>query len=264
MQDLFKYIEECGDCCATPANTMGMGDVMLPDGENFGVDGIPQKKKAKKKKKVSESIFDEDDFMNRMDDEVKTLKWLAENTEHDFEVDEAMRLFNQNITFNSDGTFDLPSCSFLDEKSYTFNIDSELPKYIKFGTIENRFNIFNINVKGSFKTTGFPKSFMSKNHYFNNCTIDAQKLDYLTIDEGTCNNIDLLIINTSADTVWMDKFATIFNAELNRLDRKCKHSLTTFKNIPGSIQNLGLSDAAMERLLKEYGAVGWGTKLIKR
>jgi hypothetical protein len=66
MQDLIKYIEECGEV-ATPANTMGMGDVMLPDGENFGVDGIPQKRKSKKKKKVSESIFDEDDNMNDID-----------------------------------------------------------------------------------------------------------------------------------------------------------------------------------------------------
>ena len=74
----------------------------------------------------------------------------------------------------------------------------------------------------------------------------------------------MFIINTSANDVWMDKQATIFNAELNRLDRKCKNSYTTFHNIPGGIMNLGLSDAAMERLLKSYGAVGWGTRLIKK
>ena len=262
MKDLYTYIDECGDC-ATPANTMGMGDVMLPDGENLGVDGIPQKKKNKKKK-VSESIFDEEDIMNRMEDEVKTLKWLVEHTEHDYDADEAMRLFNKNITFNSDGAFDLPPCSFLDVKSYTFNIDKELPSYVKFGTIENRYNIFEITAKGSFRTTGFPKSFMSKNHMFNNCTIHAPKLETLIIEEGTCNNIDLFIINTSAEDVWMDKFATIFNAELNRLDRKCKNAPTTFHNIPGGIMNLGLSEATIERLLKESGVVGWGTKLIKK
>lgn len=264
MQDLIKYIEECGEV-TTPANTMGMGDVMLPDGENLGVDGIPQKKKTKKKTKISESLFDEDDFMNRMDNEIKVLKWLVDHTDHDYtDSDEAMRLFNQNITFNSDGTFDLPSCSFLGTKSYTFNIDSELPDYVKFGTIENRYNIFDISAKGSFKTTGFPKSFMTKDHHFMNCTIYAPKLETLTIEEGTCNNIDLFIINTSADNVWMDKYATIFNAELNRLDRKCKTAHTTFHNIPGGIMNLGLSEAAIERLLKESGVVGWGTKLIKK
>lgn len=263
MRDLYTYIDECGDC-ATPANTMGMGDVMLPDGENLGVDGIPQKKRNKKKKKISESIFDEEDMMNRMEDEVNVLKWLAENTDHDHDVDEAMRLFNKNITFNSDGTFDLPPCSFLGVKSYTFNIDKDLPSYVKFGTLGNRYNIFNINTKGKFKTTGFPKNFMTKDYHFMNCTIHAPKLETLIIEEGTCNNIDLFIINTSAEDVWMDKFATIFNAELNRLDRKCKNAPTTFHNIPGSIQNLGLSEAAIERLLKESGIVGWGTKLIKK
>lgn len=263
MISLNKYIEECGEL-STPANTMGMGDVMLPDGENLGVDGIPQKKN-KKKKKISESIFDEEDMMNRMEDEVKTLKWLVEHTDHDYvDNDEALRLFNQNIIFNSDGTFDLPASSFLSTKSYTFNIDEELPSYVKFGTLSNRYNIFNINAKGKFKTTGFPKSFMTKDHHFMNCTIYAPKLDTLIIEEGTCNNIDLFIINTSADDVWMDKFATIFNAELNRLDRKCKNAPTTFHNIPGGIMNLGLSEAAIERLLKESGVVGWGTKLIKK
>lgn len=263
MKDLHIYIEECGEV-ATPANTMGMGDVMLPDGENLGVDGIPQKKKTKKKKKISESLFDEEDTMNRMEDEVNTLKWLAENTDHDLDVSKAFKLFNKNITFNSDGTFDLPPCSFLGVKSYIFNIDKELPSYIKFGTLSNRYNIFNINSRGSFKTTGFPKNFMTKDHHFMNCTIYAPKLETLTIEEGTCNNIDLFIINTSANDVWLDKQATIFNAELNRLDRKCKNALTTFHNIPGGIMNLGLSDAAMERLLKESGVVGWGTKLIKK
>ena len=254
MISLNKYIEECGEL-STPANTIGMGDVALPDGENLGVDGIPQKKN-KKKKKISESIFDEEDMMNRMEDEVKTLKWLVEHTDHDYVDDEALRLFNQNIIFNSDGTFDLPASSFLSTKSYTFNIDEELPSYVKFGTLSNRFNIFNINAKGKFKTTGFPKSFMTKDHHFMNCTIYAPKLDTLIIEEGTCNNIDLFIINTSADDVWMDKFATIFNAELNRLDRKCKNAPTTFHNIPGGIMNLGLSEAAIERLLKESGIVG--------
>ena len=268
MISLDKYIEECGEL-SIPANTIGMGDVQLPD-NSIGADGLPPSKipskKKIKKKDVKESILDgEELYMDKMDDQIKTIKWLVEHTDHDYiDNDEALRLFNQNIIFNSDGTFDLPASSFLSTKSYTFNIDEELPSYVKFGTLSNRYNIFNINAKGKFKTTGFPKSFMSKNHIFNNCTIYAPKLDTLIIEEGTCNNIDLFIINTSADDVWMDKFATIFNAELNRLDRKCKNVPTTFHYIPGSIQHLGLSEAVIERLLKESGAVGWGTKLIKK
>ena len=44
MRSLNKYIEECGEMAA-PANTMGMGDVQLPDDVNPGVDGVPHKKK---------------------------------------------------------------------------------------------------------------------------------------------------------------------------------------------------------------------------
>lgn len=262
MKDLFNYIEECGEV-VTPANTMGMGDVSLPDGNNIGTDAIPQKKKSKKKK-VSESLFDdESQWMDRMDSEVKALEWLATHIEHDWTKDEAMRLLSQNVTFNPDGTIDLPACTFLVEKSYRFNLNEEIPDYVKIGTIANRYNIFNINAKGTFKTKGFPKDFMSNSRFFN-CTIYAPKLETLMIEEGTCNNIDLLIINTSANDVWMDKYATIFNAELNRLDRKCKNAATTFHNIPHGIVNLGLSYPAMEKLLKECGAISWGTKLITK
>lgn len=68
MRSLNKYIEECGEV-STPSNTMGMGDVMLPDGENLGVDGIPQKKN-KKKKKISESVFDEEEKHEGLDNYV--------------------------------------------------------------------------------------------------------------------------------------------------------------------------------------------------
>jgi hypothetical protein len=67
MEDLFTYIMDCGEGCATPMNTAGMGNVALPgpDGEQVGTDGIPtaKAKKAKlrkKKKKIAESILDDD------------------------------------------------------------------------------------------------------------------------------------------------------------------------------------------------------------
>ena len=91
MRSLNKYIEECGEM-ATPSNTTGMGDVQLPDGENLGVDGIPQKKK--KKKKVAESLLDDEDvWMDRMDDQIRVLEWLAEHTQHKYSKEEAMKVF---------------------------------------------------------------------------------------------------------------------------------------------------------------------------
>ena len=74
---------------------------------------------------VKESIFDDDDIMDRMDDQIKVIEWLAEHTNHNFKKDEAMRLFNKVIKFNADGSFDLPdSYTTIKEKSYTFTFSS--------------------------------------------------------------------------------------------------------------------------------------------
>lgn len=94
MKNLIEYIEECGEGCATPSNTMGMGNPM-PPGEpgSPGVPGTPgtepiktiagpkQEKKEtskRKKKKVTESILD-DDLGNNLDETI-VIKWLEEHT----------------------------------------------------------------------------------------------------------------------------------------------------------------------------------------
>lgn len=262
MRSLNKYIEECGEM-ATPSNTIGMGDVQLPDGENLGVDGIPQKKK--KKKKVAESLLDDEDvWMERMDDQVKVIEWLAEHTQHKYSKEDAMRAFSKHIIFNNDGSFDLPdSQTCLSEKSYNFTIDKELPDYIRFNNLGNRYNIFNITSKGRFKTVGFPKNFMNKMKLLGDCTIEAMNLETLEIAAGTCDNIDLFIINTKASDVWMDKNVIVLNLELNTSSPKTKKVSTQFHNIPFHAVNVGININSIEYLLKEYGIISWSTNLIK-
>lgn len=263
MRSLNKYIEECGEP-VTPATTMGMGDVQLPDGENLGVDGIPQKKK--KKKKVAESLLDDEDvWMDRMDNQVRVLEWLAEHTQHKYSKEEAMKVFNKHIIFNADGSFDLPdSQTCLGEKSYRFTIDKELPDYVRFNNLSNRYNVFNITSKGKFKTIGFPKEFANKLKLFGNCTIEAMNLETLEIAEGTCNNIDIFKINTKASDVWMDKYATVLNLELNISSPNTNKAFTQFHNIPFHAANVGININSIEYLLKEHGVISWSTNLIKR
>lgn len=263
MRSLNKYIEECGEV-ATPANTMGMGGVQLPDGENLGVDGIPQKKK--KKKKVAESLLDDEDiWMDRIDDQMKVLGWLAQHTQHKYTNEEAIRVFNKHIIFNADGSFDLPdSQTCLGEKSYRFIIDKELPDYVRFNNLGNKYNIFTITAKGEFSTVGFPKDFTGKMKLFGNCTIDAMNLETLEIAEGTCNNVDLFIINTKASDVWMDKYVTALNLELNTLSPKTKKASTQFHNIPFHAANVGININSIEYLLKQHSVISWSTNLIKR
>lgn len=61
MKHILDYIEEECAGCATPGNTMGMGNPMSPTEEAPGTEPLCGKcKKEKKKKKVTESILDDD------------------------------------------------------------------------------------------------------------------------------------------------------------------------------------------------------------
>lgn len=50
MKDLFSFLEECGEGCATPGNTMGMGNPYCDGEKGEGSEPLP-KAKAKKEKK---------------------------------------------------------------------------------------------------------------------------------------------------------------------------------------------------------------------
>lgn len=76
MKRLIDYIEECGEGCSTPGNTMGMGNPMPPTEEAPGSEPLCGKcKKEKKKKKVTESILDTDDSEKNLDVNI-IMSWL--------------------------------------------------------------------------------------------------------------------------------------------------------------------------------------------
>lgn len=90
MKNLIDYIEECGEGCATPGNTLGMGNPMVPGAP--GIPGMPgepgsepigsiagpkkeKKNTSKRKKKVNEGILDVEKNEEGMDKLVVT-EWL--------------------------------------------------------------------------------------------------------------------------------------------------------------------------------------------
>jgi hypothetical protein len=84
MKNLIDYIEECGEGCTTPGNTMGMGNPMPPMGDQPGTEpiktiaGPKQEKKEtskRKKKKVNEGILDIDKNKGDLDKNI-ILAWL--------------------------------------------------------------------------------------------------------------------------------------------------------------------------------------------
>lgn len=87
MKHLIDYIEECGEGCATPGNTIGMGNPMAPGApgtpgelgsEPIGSIAGPKKEKkntSKHKKKVNEGILDVEKNEEGMD-KLVVIEWL--------------------------------------------------------------------------------------------------------------------------------------------------------------------------------------------
>jgi hypothetical protein len=79
MISLFNYLQECSDC-ATPSNTMGMGNPMPADIGVVGTEPLVGSKK-KKKKNIKESIFDDEEeildtaVLSSVRDWVETNMW---------------------------------------------------------------------------------------------------------------------------------------------------------------------------------------------
>lgn len=88
MKSIIDYIQECGEGCATPANTMGMGNPMVPGvaaapGQlgspgSEPINGKSKPKREKKYKKVQEGILNQD-FDDRVNDDMKSaiIGWVA-------------------------------------------------------------------------------------------------------------------------------------------------------------------------------------------
>ena len=73
MKDIYDIYETEG--CVTPANTMGMGNPMLPTAEEPGTEPLTAKAKREKKRKVVKEgiLADVETNMRKGDDLAKTL-----------------------------------------------------------------------------------------------------------------------------------------------------------------------------------------------
>ena len=73
MKSLAEYIAEEAEGAATPANTMGMGNLMLPDGDQMGTEGVPadpSNSKNKKPRKAKSKKEKKEDSVTRTDEEL--------------------------------------------------------------------------------------------------------------------------------------------------------------------------------------------------
>ena len=121
MKHILDYIEEECEGCVTPGNTMGMGNPMPPTEEAPGSEPLCGKcKKEKKKKKVTESILD-DDFGENLDEQIIE-NWFKEHSTSKVNID-------KNLVVHS---------GYL--RMYIDSKDPEIPSFIRFGRI-GKFNL---------------------------------------------------------------------------------------------------------------------------
>ena len=116
MINLFDYLQECGDC-ATPLDTMGMGNPVPAD---IGVEGTEPLvgAKKKKKKKIKESIFDdEEETLYNAATLSATKDWVEEN------------MSNIRGKYNVEKINDKYKVSFK-TRSLCVAIQEEIPEYI--------------------------------------------------------------------------------------------------------------------------------------
>lgn len=78
MKNLYDIYED-GTIASTPANTVGMGNPMLPTAEEPGTEPLVTAKTKKKKKQVKEAILDNmDDVIDKGDKAIEFVNWFIE------------------------------------------------------------------------------------------------------------------------------------------------------------------------------------------
>lgn len=146
MKHLIDYIEECGEGCSTPGNTMGMGNPMPPTEEAPGSEPLCGKcKKEKKKKKVTESILDTDNSEKNLDANI-IMSWLKKAA-GDAQVEKC-------ISLNDDLSISIKSRLEID-------LEEPIPDYIRIKEIDGR-GILAIEADKNMQDLIIPENFLPK------------------------------------------------------------------------------------------------------
>jgi hypothetical protein len=123
MKRLIDYIEECGEGCSTPGNTMGMGNPMPPTEEAPGSEPLCGKcKKEKKKKKVTESILDTDNSEKNLDANI-IMSWLKKAA-GDAQAEKCISI-NDDLSISIKGRLGI-------------DLEEPIPDYIRIKEIDGR------------------------------------------------------------------------------------------------------------------------------
>jgi hypothetical protein len=146
------------ECCATPGNTMGMGNPMLPTAEEPGTEPLTptaktktEKKQKRKKDVVKEGILDDiDTSLDKGDKLVSIIEWYKTQRDYAREAtdDSDIKLLMERLSFEGKDTLVIDCKGLINEVVDEFYIKDNLPNDIK--------NVKVINSKGTcFKVYSF-------------------------------------------------------------------------------------------------------------
>lgn len=278
LYDVYN-IDECGEIASIPANTIGMGNPMLPTAEEPGTEPIiptakTKTEKKQKKQKVKESILadneikesilsDMDDTLQVGDDAVEFANWYADNLLTYFTKFTKNEILNALITMIS---FENKNTVVIDiSKDETRICDSlivknpNIPKNvktIKYINARNKIstsifvglyigNVANINIE----------VYTDNGKSYGDINLKANKSagQHLMLGKITCDTLD---IDFKGDSLSINNDSIILELSL-----KHSYNLTNLYAKLPHITSATVCKKLIQRQLSEAGIWPWGIKL---
>ena len=278
LYDVYN-IDECGEIASTPANTIGMGNPMLPTAEEPGTEPIiptakTKTEKKQKKQKVKERILsdngikegilsDMEDTLQAGDDIVEFADWYATNLlayYNKFDKSELMANLIGMISI---------------ENKDTVVIDVSKDK----STIGDSLIIKNPNIPGKIKTLKYINAnkkvatnvhvlsyvgnianinievYNDNGKSYGDINLKANKSagQYLMLGKITC---DTLLIDFGGDSLSINNDSIILELSL----REAKNLTNLYAKLP-HITSATVCKKLIQRQLSEAGIWPWGVKL---
>ena len=265
-------IEECDGLCATPANTMGMGNPMLPTAEEPGTEPLHPavnapdvKAKAKKKKKhkdVKESVLDDIETNIKKGDNIAQLvsfiDWYIDNQMVEYkrmDPDKARTSYLSAMQLEGKNTIIIDVAKDDLRQIDVVVIKDAIPgniKTIKFYNCKHgiwiRSFIGDISKVDIEVYTDNGKSFGNIETVFKNTCNDV-KFGKLTCANFRINGMGITTLTIDNDSVVLE-----FEADsLHKLERMYGTLLNS--------DNVSLPKKVIETYLSQAGIIPWGCKL---
>lgn len=227
MKHLIDYIEECGEGCSTPGNTMGMGNPMPPTEEAPGSEPLCGKcKKEKKKKKVTESILDTDDSEKNLDANI-IMSWLRK-VAGDAQAEKSISL-NDDLSISVKGRLGI-------------DLEEPIPDYIRIKEIDGR-GILAIESNRGMQDLIIPENFLPK---------EFTELTIYHYNEGAVifksRNLKLERFTANGDMARIE-FPSIFKCD--DLNLSSCNQLADVKNI-SAVKQANFPTSMGANLIKKY------------